>query len=200
MIDGAPRCRCCALPLGTRLRCPDCAARRPAFDGVIAGFDYAASGETLIRQFKMAQQWYIAPALAALLAQAVRSSTPPLPDHTVLVAIPARAASIRQRGFNPAAELARALGQQLGLRYEPAWLLRQHEGARQTHAARPQRLDATRHDFVCPRPVPHPVIAVVDDVMTTGSTLHYAAHTLRQAGAKQVWGLALARTPLPSAD
>jgi len=197
MTDGAPRCRCCALRLGTRQQCPDCAARRPAFARIIAGFDYTAPGDALIRQFKMARQWHIAPALAALLAQSIREHADILPTHAVLVPIPARAASIVQRGFNPAAEIARALARQLTLRHEPAWLLRQREGARQTHAAKPQRLNAIRHDFICPHPVPHSVVAIVDDVMTTGSTLHHAAHTLRQAGAAQVWGLTLARTPLP---
>jgi len=148
----------------------------------------------------MAQQWQMAPALAALLAQAVRNSAEQLPATSILLAIPARAASIRTRGFNPAAELARALAQQLELRYAPNWLLRQHEGSRQTHATKRQRLQATRHDFVCPRPLNAAVVAVVDDVMTTGSTLHYAARTLRQAGAAQVWGLVLARTPLTRHD
>jgi len=156
----------------------------------------------MVRQFKAAKQWHIAPALAALLVQAIRDAqggTETLPKHTVLTCIPAHAASIRQRGFNPAAELARALARQLGLRYEPALLLRAHEGTRQTHAARPQRLQATRHAFVCPHRAPPPVVAVVDDVMTTSSTLHHAARALRRAGAKQIWGLVFARTPLPQA-
>jgi len=199
MTDGAPRCHCCALRLNARQQCPDCAIRRPAFHRVVCGCDYAAPGDALMRQFKMAKQWHIAPALAALLAQAIdddNDAKERLPAHAVLVAIPARAASIRQRGFNPAAELARALARQLGLRYEPAWLLREHEGARQTHATRSQRLRATRHDFLCPSAVQGQIVAVVDDVMTTGSTLHHAARSLRRAGAAQVWGLALARTPL----
>jgi len=176
MTDGTPRCPCCAVRLGARQQCPDCAVRRPAFHRVIVGCDYTEPGNALIRQFKAARQWQMAP---------------------VLVPIPAHAASIRQRGFNPAAELARALAPLLRMRCEPAWLLRQHEGARQTHAARSQRLDAARHDFVCPEIPQDSIIALVDDVMTTGSTLHHAARALRRAGAAQVWGLALARTPLP---
>jgi len=187
-----PRCPRCALRLGAQQRCPDCSARRPAFTRVLIGLDYAAPGAALVGQFKQGRQWQMAPAMAALLAQ----STAPLPASAVLVAIPAHAASLRARGFNPAAELARALAQQLGLRYEPQWLLLQHDGTRQTHATRNARLHATAHDFICPHPVPHPVVAVVDDVMTTGSTLHHAARALRQAGAGEVWGLVLARTPL----
>jgi len=197
MTDGTPRCSCCAVRLGTRQQCPDCTTRRPAFHRVIVGCDYATPGDALIRQFKAARQWQMAPALAALLVEAIQTHAEPLPRHAVLVPIPAHAASIRQRGFNPAAELARALAQPLRMRCEPAWLLRQHEGARQTHAARPQRLDAARHDFVCPAIPQDSIIALVDDVMTTGSTLHHAARALRRAGAAQVWGLALARTPLP---
>jgi len=197
MRDPVPRCACCALRLGQRLRCPDCATRRPAFHAVIAGFDYEAPGDALIRQFKTARQWQLARPLATLLAQAIHASDHVLPSHAVLVPIPARAASIRQRGFNPAAEVARALACYTQHRYAPSWLLRRHEGARQTHAAKLQRLHATRQDFVCPPQVQDQVIAVVDDVMTTGSTLHHAAHSLRQAGAAQVWGLVLARTPLP---
>jgi len=199
MTDGTPRCHRCALRLHARQQCPDCSTRRPAFHRVLCGCDYATPGDALVKQFKMAKQWYIAPALAALLAQAIEEDTEEFPAHAVLVAIPARAASIRQRGFNPAAELARALAQQLGLRYAPAWLVREHEGTRQTHATKSQRLRATHHDFTCPSAVQDQVVAVVDDVMTTGSTLHHAARSLRQAGAAQVWGLALARTPLQHA-
>jgi len=197
MTDGTPRCARCAVRLGTRQQCPDCTTRRPAFHRIIAGCDYAAPGDALIRRFKTAKQWQMAPALAALLAQAIEACPETLPQAAVLVPIPAHAASIRQRGFNPAAELARALAQLLRLRVEPAWLVRQHEGARQTHANRPQRLHAARHDFVCPALPQQPIIALVDDVMTTGSTLHHAARALRRAGATQVWGLVIARTPLP---
>jgi len=194
LLTNTPRCPRCALRLGTQQRCPDCSARHPAFHRVVIGFDYEAPGEALIAQFKLAKQWQMAPALAALLAQSIAQN--PLPATTVLVDIPAHAASIRARGFNPAAELARALALQLGQRYEPQWLIRQHDGARQTHATRHERLTATHHDFVCPQTLPYPVVAVVDDVMTTGSTLHHAARALRQAGAGEVWGLTLARTPL----
>lgn len=118
-----------------------------------------------------------------------------LPQMVTLVPVPARRASIRQRGFNPAAELTRFLARELDVAVQPSLLLRQREGGRQTHAARRVRLDAGRHDFRCGMSLNGGVYAVVDDVMTTGSTLHHAARCLLEAGAEQVWGLVLARTP-----
>jgi predicted amidophosphoribosyltransferase len=49
--------------------------------------------------------------------------------------------------------------------------------------------------YACTASVDGATVAVVDDVLTTGSTLHGISLQLKAAGAVAVWGLVLARTP-----
>jgi predicted amidophosphoribosyltransferase len=113
-------------------------------------------------------------------------------DHVTWA--PTTASHRRARGFDQAELLARALGRQLGVPSRP--LLVRRDGPGQTG-----RSATERH-----RPVPFGArgsvagsVLVVDDVITTGSTLAAAAAALRRAGADQVHGLALAHTP-PRSD
>ncbi|ARP84754.1 hypothetical protein CAL12_26230 [Bordetella genomosp. 8] len=120
---------------------------------------------------------------------------PALPPGTVLVPIPSSRASLRRRGFNPAGELARALARRTGLPLRPHWLARGRDGPKQSTLSREDRLNVARDACVCPVAVPPCTVALVDDVMTTGSTLHAAALALRAAGAASIIGLVAARAP-----
>lgn len=117
------------------------------------------------------------------------------PPRAFLVPIPASRASLRRRGFNPAAELARALGRQCRLPCRAQWLQRTGYAPKQATLTREARLTAPRLLYTCPQPVTGATVALVDDVMTTGSTLDAAALVLRAAGAARVVALVAARAP-----
>jgi ComF family protein len=189
------RCSVCCLALGQYSACPDCAQQSPAYDRIIAAFDYEALGHLLIHRFKAERRFALARTLAEMLAAAVNGNTPALPRNTILVPVPASRASIQQRGFNPAAEIARYLARQLQLPYRPDLLIRSQEGVRQKQLTRTQRAQSTLQLYSCPVRVEQAAIAVVDDVLTTGSTLHGIAGQFKAAGAVSVCGLVLARTP-----
>jgi ComF family protein len=195
MIGPAPRCGLCALALDAGQSCPDCALRPPAFERVIAAFDYAAPGDLLIHHLKAGRRFITAAMLADLLARSVRRAAPPLPGNTILVPVPASRASVLERGFNPAAEVARCLGRALQMPCRPTLLRRAREGQRQTRLGRAERFRSVQDLYCCPQRVEGAAIAVVDDVLTTGSTLHSIALQFRKAGASTVYGLVLARTP-----
>ncbi len=189
------RCPVCCLALNDHDQCPDCNLRQFAFDRIIAAFDYAAPGDLLIHHFKVGRRFTSARMLAHLLARTVRSATLALPGNTILVPVPASRSSIIERGFNPAAEIARSLARQLGLSCRPELLLRINEGSRQTKLNRMERFNSVQSLYACPQRVAGASIAVVDDVLTTGSTLHSIAQQFKAAGAATVVGLVLARTP-----
>ncbi|WP_345246299.1 ComF family protein [Pigmentiphaga soli] len=190
------RCPRCALPLdGHDEPCPDCAGRDTAFDRTIAAFDYGPPGDALILEFKHGRRYPRADMLGNLLAEAVRHDRLPLAPSTVLLPVPAGMASLRARGFNPAAEIARAAARDLGLPLRRGWLWRTREQARQATQGRGGRLRAAEGLYACSPAVAGRRLALVDDVMTTGATLHAAAAALKQAGAREVVALAVARTP-----
>lgn len=189
---GDLRCKLCAHPLLAG-GCPDCAQHEPAFDRVVAAFDYKDAGRDLVLLYKARRWFYLSGVLGNLLVQAIEAAPQPLHRSTILVPVPARRAAMLHRGFNPAAELARVVSRRIGLPCRPAWLHRVADGTKQAMLGRSARRVALEGVYSA-SPVPAAChIAVVDDVLTTGSTLDVIARALKAQGAATVTGLVLAR-------
>jgi ComF family protein len=103
----------------------------------------------------------------------------------------------RWRGFNQSELLGKMIAQNLGLRFTPDLLIRVKNTKPQMELSEKQRRENIRGAFSVnprfPRPLYHFSFIIFDDVWTSGSTIKEAAKVLKQAGAKQVWGLTLAR-------
>lgn len=204
--DAFARCPRCALRLkGGGRHCAACLAEPRAFSRTVAAFDYAPPGDALILMLKTQLRLSVAPVLARLMAQALGmaahealtgGATANVADtDLLLVPIPASRASLRQRGMNPAAEIARSLAAELLLPAPRLVLARRRETPRQATLDRRARQRGAVGLFVCIGPVRGRHVAVVDDVMTTGSTAGAAAAALMAAGAASVTVLVAARTP-----
>jgi ComF family protein len=112
-----------------------------------------------------------------------------------VVPVPLHPIRLRQRGFNPAALLASALGRERGLPVDPAALARIRNTPSQTQLPRSERARNVRGAFRARNPALPERVWLVDDVVTTGSTLQEAARTLRGAGARWIVAVCAARTP-----
>lgn len=178
------------------MHCAACLGQPPAFARTIAAFDYEPPADALISQIKTQLRLSAAPALAQLLARAVRRQQA-LPAAMLLIPVPSSRASLRRRGMNPAAEIARALAAQLGWPLACGALRRRRETPRQTKLGRQARRRGARGVFHCPRSLSGRHVGLVDDVMTTASTADAAAAALLAAGAASVTVLVVARTPRP---
>lgn len=186
--------RCTArLPrLGTALcaRClrderpPDGCRRHPG-DAVHAAFVYDERVALLVHALKFGAR----PRLARTCAPALLEALPSARRAPAFVtAVPLHATRLRERGYDQAACLAEALADVLGVPFVPGVLSR----ARATRAqsglgARARRRNvAGAFRVVRPSWVSGREVLVVDDVLTTGATLHEAMATLRAAGARTV--------------
>lgn len=196
-----PRCHQCAIevPHGIEL-CGSCLIEPPAFELTVAAVDYAAPWDALIKRFKFRQQPGLAPALAAPMVAAIRRhdtivQTPP----DLILPVPLAAERLRERGYNQAWELARRVSRQLGLRADAQLLLRTQNTAHQLGLDESARQANLKGAFMVEplrrKEVSGKRIALVDDVMTTGSTAQQLAQTLKQAGAASVQIWVVARTP-----
>ena len=189
------RCPVCALALPQGVPCPDCALLKPAFDRVITAFDYCDPADQMIWQLKNAGRFHHARFLAQLLAQSAQQGGVVHEGITILLPVPSSSQALRRRGFNPAGEIARQVAARLNLAYRPGLMRRYGRGKEQKQLSRAARTASLLGRYVCTARIEGAVVAVVDDVLTTGATLHAVAQTLKQAGAVRVVGLIVARTP-----
>ena len=209
MDPGLPRCGVCMHPLAAG-RCPDCAPAAPAYDRIIAAFDYRDLGRELVQAYKIRCRLSLADVLADRMACAVRGAWAAGADvPRWIVPVPARRTALRQRGFSPPAEIARLLAPRLGLACRLTAVRRLRDGRKQAALGRADRLEAQAGLYACDGPrdrrglsgawrrpaadLAGARIAVVDDVLTTGATMHAVAMALKAAGAGSVEGWVLAR-------
>ena len=120
------------------------------------------------------------------MAAVIARSLPEVSKDTIIVPVPAVLSRVRQRGFDQAELIAKALSIQLGMPYSP--LLARTGKHRQVGANRQQRLEQMQAEFRASNPskTKHAHILLVDDVLTTGATIEAAAQILRQAGAGSI--------------
>jgi ComF family protein len=140
-----------------------------------------------LRALKYGGSREVADVLGARLAQVVPSTW----ALTTVTAVPLHPRRERWRGYNHADLLARAVASALGLPHE-ALLLRSRVTRQQARLRGSAREANVRHAFRAARPVSGRVL-LVDDVLTTGSTLRACADTLQAAGADEVYLLVAAR-------
>jgi len=196
------RCRRCAIAVGETAGaevCGDCLKSAPAFDATIVAVDYAAPVDQLVLALKFGQRLALAPLCARLLDDALRQQpgAPALPD--ILTAVPLGPQRLAQRGFNQALEIARPLSRRLGVELVPYLSVRLRDTQAQAQLPPQQRQQNLRHAFMMESTAMERIvgrhIGVVDDVMTTGSTLGELARTLKRFGAARVTNFVFARTP-----
>lgn len=153
----------------------------------------------LIADFKFNARVELARPLAGQLLGVVQGTPGARPE--LLLPIPLSRGRLAQRGYNQAWELTRHLTRSLGITSSAHVLERPVDSAHQADLPLAQRLRNLRGAFfVNPRQrarVAQRHVALVDDVMTSGATLHEAAATLLRAGAARVDAWVLARTPPP---
>ena len=192
-------CTRCAVPLpvddyeGARNHTPDppherlCGQclqqRRPLLTQTHAAFVYAPPLDRLLPRLKFHSDLAAGALLSALMLETFGGCDPP----QCLVPIPLGHTRLRQRGFDQAFELARPLARATGIRLRTDLLQRRHDTAPQTRLDRAQRRRNVRYAFAVQAGTEVPAhVTLVDDVMTTGATLHAAARALRRAGVARV--------------
>ena len=198
------RCPVCANPLPPAalpmapLPCGRCQAERPAFDATVAAADYALPVDRLVLQLKFARQLALARLFAGLLAEAVQRADARLcPRPALLCPVPLGLQRLSERGFNQALEIARPLGKALGIAIHARLAVRVRDTQAQSRTPHGARHANIAHAFAIPDRalVEGRHIGLVDDVMSSGQTLHELAATLKRHGAARVTNYVFARTP-----
>lgn len=189
----AARCPACGNLSPAGEICGECLAQPPRFSRVSVAVSYRFPVDGAIQRLKYGADLNAVEPLAALLAERVDQE--PRPD--LVLAMPMAPQRLRERGFNQAQELARALSERLSLKLAPQLCRRTRHTAPQAALPWAERRRNIRGAFECEIDLAGAQVAVVDDVLTTGATLDELAGVLLGRGAAQVWGWVVARTERP---
>jgi ComF family protein len=171
--------------------CRDCERLSPAFSRTVAAGAYTGVLREAVHALKYRSQKHVADELARRVVA--------MPDFLegdwLVVPVPLTAGRLKERGFNQAALLGRAIAKRRRLPYaEP--LLRTTETAPQHALGRQAREANLAGVFACDAFVAGKRVLLVDDVLTTGATAQAAAQVLLAAGALEV-ALAVAARTMP---
>jgi ComF family protein len=190
MLDPSTRCPRCFSKEYSRQRrqCGSCARSACLLTQKAATFAHAGPAAVLVRRLKYCDQPYLAEGIAAFMAVQWCRLKWPLPD--ALVPVPMTKPRQFIRGYNQSYLLAEALSKHLKV---PVWtaLVRKSSGFAQAGLSRKQRLelDFCSISLRSSDPIKDQSLLLVDDVMTTGTTLNACADALMESLPRSVRAL-----------
>ena len=194
----SPFCRVCSRPYAGQISgefcCPDCEMNPPGLECAVTAYLATGVVRDLIHRFKYSGEFYLRNVLVDWLEETLED--PRLHNEPVdaLVPVPLHPARIRERGYDQVQALANLLGRRSG---HSVWccLRRSRYTESQTRFSRAERLRNLHNAFDLRKGsgVVGKNLLLVDDVLTTGSTLDECARVLRRRGAKSVRAVTVAR-------
>ena len=182
-----PQCRQCGLPLGSARDdiCGRCIQKPPPFTRTLSPLYYQFPADRLVQAFKFNRQLAAGRVLSHLMCECVTDRESAHPD--VLIPVPLHNLRMIKRGFNQAGELACHVSKVLDIPLLTTALRRHRHTQAQSGLSRKQRRKNVRGAFYwhgLKKPSHH--VVLLDDVMTTGTTVTECARVLKKAGAKRV--------------
>jgi competence protein ComFC len=194
----APFCQICSRPysgkFGAPFACPDCEDHPPAFDCVATHYQATGIVRDLIHRFKYSGEFHLRNLLVNWLEETLSDPRLTTDPFDGLVPVPLHPTRIRERGYDQISALVGLLHKRSG---KPVWscLRRSRYTESQTRFSRKERLRNLQNAFELRKgsTVLGKRLLLVDDVLTTGSTLDECARVLKGHGAKSVRAVTVAR-------
>ena len=189
-------CLQCAIPLannsGDQLMCGQCLRKAPVFDRSVSLFSYSGEAITLVHRLKFNEKLAYSRLLGSMLADVIDKKNIELPD--CILPVPLYKTRLRQRGFNQSVELARPIANRFNIAIDVQSVKRVRDTKTQTGLDRIQRRKNINGAFHIAHTITAKHVAIVDDVVTTQSTVNELARLLKRAGVKRVdvWSIARA--------
>jgi ComF family protein len=163
--------------------CGRCIRNIPAFDATYAPYIFQDIIRYLITTLKFSQQFKNARLLGYLLASQLTSISE-MPE--IIIPVPLHKQRYQERGFNQSVEIAKTVAQILNIPIDTKSCIRTRNTPHQIDLPAKQRHKNIKNAFTVSQPIHQQHIAILDDVMTTGSTANELAKVLKKAGVAKV--------------
>ncbi len=183
-------CQYCGQPNPVvGLVCPACLLNPPRWQKMIAPLQYRGLTRDYLLQLKFSESLYLAKSLCQQCIEPFRE-TSPRPE--VLIPVPLHRERLFERGYNQAYEIASVWSSAFGIPIDRHALVRLRATPSQSGLSAAQRAHNVRRAFAYAPKHEYRHVALVDDIVTTGSTVTEITKTLHRAGVEyvEVWALA----------
>lgn len=161
-------------------------------DYVISPLFYEGKIRDVILDLKFNGHYAVADTLSRLLCDLLNDMTV-FADFDCVVPVPLSKKRLNERGFNQSELLAKPFAEYFGIEFRDDILVKIRETKRQSRLAPSERLTNVKDAFFARDDARDKRILLVDDIMTTGSTLTACAKALKTAGAKNIVGVTLTK-------
>ncbi len=194
----APFCQKCSEPfegaITDTFTCANCAHRTIHFDAAVAAYRSRGIVRQIVHTFKYGRQIYLRHLVARWLYAALDDERLRDRRFDIIIPVPLHPTRQRERGFNQASLLAELLSAEISIQSKPA-LERIRYTTTQTALDRAERMENLHNAFRLRKntSVQGLRVLLIDDVLTTGSTLSECARVLKHAGAISVHAATAAR-------
>lgn len=182
--------KCNMLTIGHRL-CDRCCKNSSLKGVLMLGYYNDEVLKEAIWEFKYNFVKEMGPVLAKLLAKHIKDKEEF--KDSIFLSVPLNKKRENWRGFNQSEVLAEELAKNFNNFFEKNALKKVKETKNQMKLTRKERAENVLGAFEARRTFSGKKVFLVDDVITTGSTLEECAKELKKAGAKEVWGVVLAK-------
>ncbi|MBT3831190.1 MAG: ComF family protein [Gammaproteobacteria bacterium] len=189
-------CPYCAEPSADILPCARCLQKPPSFSATLSGFEYRFPIDVLIHAFKDSQHLSSGYVLTHLAYGRHRQTLRNISGQDLLVVpVPLHPRKSRARGFNQSHLIAQQLADLIPAKLDQTLLYRVIDTPDQKSLPLASRKHNLKDSFRVKRDLKGDRILLVDDVVTTGTTITEISDCLIQSGASDVVVFAVARTP-----
>ena len=188
-LDNA--CHRCGEPLFySDSACGKCLSRLPTFDQCFCPFIYETPISKQIQELKFSDHPKNISGIADLFLQELDAKQIALPE--AIISVPMHVKGLRKRGFNQSLELAKITAKKLDIPLLSDHIKKIKDTERQTKQKLEQRRKNLSGCFMSIKKIEHKHVAIIDDVVTTGSTAEEISKILKKNGVDyiQVWGIA----------
>jgi len=179
------RCLTCLAPSAGL-----CVSCRSSYDRACCVSYFDGPVKELVYSLKFENLREAATKLAELLDKTVDF----IPSDTIVTYVPTLLSHIRQRGYDQSAIIAKKFAKIRDLKFDNT--ISRASKSRQRDSTAKQRWSQAKTAFAVDKPIKASTYLLIDDVVTTGASIEFAAKTLKQNGAKEVWVAAIARQTL----
>lgn len=191
LIINIERCPVCARRTTNRVLCGACIKQPPCFSSSEVLLNYQYPAKRLIQDFKFNKRPELAACFAKKLTDKLIRNTN-LPE--TIIPVPLHKIRQQQRGYNQSLELAKNIAKRMGLAVNTALCKRIKNTGPQSSLTGQMRKNNVKGAFALTDSWAPKHVAIIDDVVTTGSTVNEIASLLIKAGCRRVDVWAIART------